>query len=138
MGLTVVDAGVVIAVLDRDDLHHESARKALGAARDRHDGLAVPASALAEALVGAARQGDEAIGIVIDFVRRLPASVVPVDEAVAMAAARLRARHGAKLKLPDALVIATAEVQGASHLLTTDRGWPGPRSLGFGGQVVRI
>jgi predicted nucleic acid-binding protein len=138
VGLTAVDAGLVIAVLDRDDFHHESARKALGAARDRHDDLAVPASALAEALVGAARQGDEAVGIVTDFVRRLPASVVPVDEAVVIAAARLRARHGAKLKLPDALVVAIAEVRGASHLPTTDRGWPGPRSLGFRGQVVLI
>src|SRR5262245_57454063 len=127
-----------MAVLDRDDLHHERARQALAAARDRHDDMAIPASALAETLVGAARQGDEAIAIVTDFVRRLPAFVVPVDEAVAVAAARLRARHGAKLKLPDALVVATAGAQGASHLLTTDRGWPDRQSLGFKGQVVEV
>jgi predicted nucleic acid-binding protein len=138
VGLTVLDAGVLIAVLDGNDLHHDAARHALSAALDGNDQLAVPASALAETLVGAARRGDDAIAVVNEFVRRLPATVVPVDEPMAVAAARLRARHGGRLKLPDALVVATAQVLDAERLLTTDRGWPARRSLGLRAQVVRV
>jgi len=45
----------------------------------------------------------------------------PVDREVAVATARLRALHPA-LRLPDALVLATAEVDDAD-VLTADRRW---------------
>ena len=56
MDLTVLDAGVLIAVLNADDVHHDRARKALAALRDRGDRLVVPASAYAEILVAPLRQ----------------------------------------------------------------------------------
>ena len=64
------------------------------------------------------------------MVSTLPIAVVPVGEEIAVNAADLRARHKS-LKLPDALVIATADSQGAESLLTTDRRWPSARRLGI-------
>lgn len=43
---------------------------------------------------------------------------------IARSAAALRARHGRALRLPDALVLATAIELRAHRLLTTDAGWP--------------
>jgi predicted nucleic acid-binding protein len=54
----------------------------------------------------------------------LPARVEPATREIAVAAAELRARFGSRLRLPDALVVATAIALHAAHLLTTDAGWP--------------
>jgi predicted nucleic acid-binding protein len=124
MALTVVDAGVVIALLDADDAHHAAAREALREALDRGDDLVLPASAYAECLVGPLRHGPEAAATVDAFVEALPARVEPVTRSIARAAAVLRARHGRALRLPDALVLATALEFHAHRLLTTDAGWP--------------
>ena len=123
MGLTVLDAGVVIGLLDGDDAHHVGARRAIRAALDRGDRLVLPASALAEALVAPSRMGPEAVEAVQRLLDRLPIAVEPVDEEVAVEAAATRAAHP-KLRLPDALVIATAALLGADQLVTTDRRWP--------------
>jgi predicted nucleic acid-binding protein len=128
VGLTHLDAGVLIGFLDRDDIHHDTARRALVDARSRRDRLAIAASALAECLVGPARRGDAAVAVVRELLARLPIEVVPLDENIADAAARLRATHRA-LKLPDALVIGAADAHGADRLITTDRGWPSARTL---------
>ena len=59
--------------------------------------------------------------------RRLVASleiaVDAVDEPVAVAAARLRARHGTALRMPDALVLAHADVHKAKSVITADARW---------------
>jgi predicted nucleic acid-binding protein len=123
MGLTVLDAGVVIGFLDSNDAHHDAARIALREARGRNDRLVLPASAFAEVLVGPSRKGPEAVAAVRGLVERVPVEIAPLDAEVALAAAQLRARHRS-LKLPDALVIATAAHLAADHLVTTDRGWP--------------
>ena len=124
MGLTVLDAGVVIAALDADDAHHAAAVNALREARTQGDRLVVPASAYAEALVGPSRRGADAVATLDAFLDALPASVEPASREVARGAASLRAVHGRGLRLPDALVLATATVLGADLVLTTDTGWP--------------
>ena len=124
MALTILDAGVVIAVLDSDDPHHAAARTALTDARSRGEELAVPASAYAEILVGPCRQGAGAAAKVDEFLAALPARVEPANREIAATAARLRAKHGTKLRLPDALVVATAVELNAALLLTTEAGWP--------------
>jgi len=126
MGLSVLDAGVVIGFLDRSDAHHAKAHAALSEAVDRNDRLVLPASAYAECLVGPSRRGQEAVATVQHLVGRVPITVEPLSPAIAEAAAVLRVRHRS-LKLPDALVIATASVLDADDLITTDRNWP-PRS----------
>ena len=54
-----------------------------------------------------------------------------------LAAAQLRARHPA-LKLPDALVVATAVTLDADHLVTTDRKWPSRSRLGLRAIITKI
>lgn len=124
MGLTVLDAGVVIALLDGADAHHAAAVASVRTARDGGDVLVLSASAYAECLVAPHRRGPDAVAVVDRFVDALPARVEPADRPIAAAAANLRAAHGTALRLPDALVIATALVRGADRILTTDADWP--------------
>ena len=128
MGLTHLDAGVIIAFLDGADAHHNAARSALSTSLDNAERLAIAASALAECLVGPARQSTKAVELVRTVIDRLPVSVVHLDEEIATQAAMLRARHRS-LKLPDALVIATAEHSSADRLITTDRKWPTAKAM---------
>ena len=124
MGLTVLDAGVIIAILDASDAHHDAAAHALSAARNAGDQLVLPASAYAECLVAPYRRGPDAVAVVNAFVDALPARIEPASRAIAGSAAELRARHAGALRLPDALVVATAIVLGADRVITTDSGWP--------------
>lgn len=136
MGLTVLDAGVVIGLLDGNDPHHVQARVLLGEALLQGDDLTLPASALAELLVGAARSGDNAIETVDAALSRLGIRVTPIDTPIAQEAARLRAAHGAQLKLPDALVVATAKHLTAETLVTTDARWPPRRRMRLQAKLV--
>ena len=136
MGLTVIDAGVLIGFLDSTDAHHDAAQRALTAASGQGDTLALPASAVAECLVAPARRGDDAVRTLREFVDRFPINVVPLDDTIAEAAARLRARLGRRLRLPDALVVATAQVLEADALITTGRRWPRRQTLRFDGRLL--
>lgn len=100
----------------------------MGDAVGRGDRLGMAASALAECLVGPARRGEDAVQRVLELVERLPIAVVAIDEEIALTAARLRASHRT-LRLPDALVIASAVCRQADELVTTDRRWPTSRQL---------
>jgi len=55
-------------------------------------------------------------------IQLLDLRVAPIEESMAVEAARLRGRHG-NLRLPDALVIAAGEVLKADSILTGDRSW---------------
>lgn len=124
MALTVLDAGVVIAILDGRDVHREVAIRAVAAAMDRGDDLVLPASAYAEVLVALHRRGTDAVETVDAFLDALPAVIEPATRVAARRAADLRARHGKAVRLPDALVIATALALGAECVITTDGRWP--------------
>lgn len=124
MALTVLDAGVVIALLDGQDTHHAAAEDAVREAYAAGDDLVLPASAYAESLVAPLRRGAAAAAVVDELLDALPARVEPITRATARAAAALRARHGRILRLPDALVVATAMDLRADRLLTTDARWP--------------
>jgi predicted nucleic acid-binding protein len=119
VALIALDASALIALLDPSDAHHQAARDALDAYAD--EDLRIPAHTMAEALVHPIRAGKDR------ETRRLIASleiaVDPVDEPVAVAAAKLRARHGSALRMPDALVIAYADIRKARRLLTADARW---------------
>ncbi|HUZ86758.1 MAG TPA: PIN domain-containing protein [Candidatus Baltobacterales bacterium] len=118
MALIVVDASVVIALLDPADALNPGARRALEQVAEAD--LAIPASALAETLVAPARAGK--LEEVRASIRALELRVAETGEEVAVEAARLRARNRS-LRLPDALVLATAEVLGADVVLTGDASW---------------
>lgn len=119
MALTVLDASVLIALLDPDDAHHRHARDALDVHAD--DDLRAPAHTLAEALVHPARAGKEREAR--RLIAALEIAIDSVDETVAVAAAKLRAEHGPALRMPDALVLAYADTRKARSLLTTDQSW---------------
>lgn len=119
MGLAVVDASVLIATIDDQDVHHERARSELLKARAEHT-LTFPAVAFSEALVLPYRAG-HAKGHAIEQALRTLGRVEPVTEEIASWAARLRARR--RLKLPDALILATAVRVRAHEILTFDQKW---------------
>lgn len=138
MGLTLIDAGVLIGFLDSDDVHHPAAERQLELALDRGDEIAIPASALAESLASPSRVGRSAVARVLEYVARLPLHVEDLDTETAVVAAALRERHGRALPLPDALVVATAIRLNADVLLTTDRRWPAAEGLGLPGGLTVI
>jgi predicted nucleic acid-binding protein len=137
MGLMHLDAGVVIGVLDSDDVHHPAAREVLRMAARSGDRVAMSASAFAECLVGPSRRGERAVSVVEAFCTSMPIEVVALDREVARRAARLRAQHPS-LRLPDALVIATADCCSADRIVTTDRRWPSSRALGIATEIVHV
>ena len=124
MALTVLDTGVVIAILDTGVVHHVPSREAVAAELRGGTALVVPASAYAEVLVAPYRRSREAAAFVDRLLAALPATVEPATREVARTAAELRARHANRLRLPDALVVATAVALGADRVLTTDARWP--------------
>lgn len=123
MGVVHLDAGVVIGLLDANDVHHGAAHRAVADVLHDGHGLAMAASAFAECLVGPYRRGKASVAVVRSLFERLPIGLVSLDPETASVAARLRAQH-AGLRLPDALVIATAVNHTADRLITTDRKWP--------------
>jgi len=124
VGSVVVDASVVLGVLDPRDAHHGSAVRSLRAARGKGTAILLPASAFAEVLVGASRLGPQAMARTEAFVDSIVDQVSPIDRTVAKVAAALRAAHKS-IRLPDALVIAVGRSVGASAILTADTRWRG-------------
>ncbi len=122
MGAVVLDTSVVLALFDPDDSLHTGAVQAARRRRDAGDGFVLPASVLAELLVGAARRSEEEVAVRRRLTTAAFGPPYPVDEAVAVAAALRRARHQS-LRLPDALVFAAADVVGAETILTGDKRW---------------
>lgn len=120
MALIVLDASLLIALLDPADPHHQAARTALESHVD--DDLRIPAHTLAEALVHPVRAGKEREAR--RLIAGLEIAVDPVDEEVGIVAARLRAPHGSALRMPDALVLAYADLRKARRVLTADERWP--------------
>jgi predicted nucleic acid-binding protein len=118
VALTVLDSSVVIALLDGTDPLHQAATEAMLA--HAGDDLRLPASAYAECLVGPARRGR--LDAARSRIAELQLQTEPLTGAIAERAAKLRARFRS-LRLPDAQVIATAEVLAADVILTGDRAW---------------
>ena len=122
MGSVVVDASVVLGLLDPSDAHHANATRALRRARANGDEIILPASALAEVLVGASRLGADAIRTTEAFVDTIVDKVHSIDRSVARSAAAYRSAHKA-LGLPDAFVLAVGATLNADTVLTADTRW---------------
>ena len=120
MALVVLDASVIIGFLDPEDVLHDACVDALS--RHQHDELVVPASVYAEILVAPYRTSADAVAGVEAFLADFAVKVEPVTAAIARAAARLRSeRQG--LRIPDALVLASAEEIDADVVLSGDESW---------------
>ena len=124
MGVTVLDTSVLIAVVDSSDAHHASARSMICAGRDAGDTFVVPVAAYAEFMVRPSEIDASTIAFQDGLVDAIPARVEPATREMGREAAAIRARHSGRIKLPDALIIATAVVLGADRIVTADAGWP--------------
>lgn len=117
MGSLTLDASVLIALLDDADAHHSRAVDEVETADQNGDDLVAPASAYGEALVAFARH--DRIPDAREAIAAMGISVAPLNAETAEQAAQLRARH-ARLRLPDAMVLATSQ-QFRGPLLSYDQ-----------------
>ena len=112
----ILDSDAVVGFLDRGDSLHASAdatvRKLIPERR-----LMVSVVTYAEVLTGA-KLGRHDESRVRGFFSALISSVLPVDLEVADKAAELRSRRKA-LRMPNALILATAETNGEVDLIVT-------------------
>jgi predicted nucleic acid-binding protein len=111
VGPLILDASVLIGLLDTADAHHGQAIQDTEAADKMGRPLLVPASAYSEALVAFARANR--IEDAREAILSMGLTIVPLTASIAEHAAELRARHE-RLRLPDAIVLASA------HELTGD------------------
>jgi predicted nucleic acid-binding protein len=116
VGPLILDASVLIGLLDSVDDHHQRAVNAVEQADRLNQELLAPASAYGEALVAFARASR--IRDAREAISGMGIVVVPLTAPIAERAAELRAAHES-LRLPDALVLATAH-QHDGKLLTYD------------------
>jgi len=120
----LLDTSVVIAYLDRRDRASPVASGVVdGLVRPgRNPGL-ISVVTVAEVLVGPARSGDHALHAEIaEFLTQLPGlRIHDIDLRIAQGAATIRARY--RLRLADALIIATGIAAGAGRIVSNDREW---------------
>lgn len=105
MAALILDASVLIALLDTADAHHERSIEDVEIADEAAHELFVPASAYSEALVAFAR--NDRVGDARDATTAMGIKITPVTMEIAEQAAKLRAQHE-RLRLPDAIVLAAA------------------------------
>ena len=112
----VLDSGVVVGFLDRNDSLHATADAAV---REliREQRLLASVVTYAEVLTGA-RLGHHDEEQVTGFFKELISTVLPVDVGVADRAADLRSRFKA-LRMPDALILAAADTAQDVDLIGT-------------------
>jgi predicted nucleic acid-binding protein len=112
----VLDSDVVVGFLDSKDALHKAADSAVRDTIPR-ERLLVSAVTYAEVLTGA-RLGHHDEQQVKGFFDDLISDVLPVERNVADMAADLRSRRKS-LRMPDALILATAEIQPEVSLFLT-------------------
>jgi predicted nucleic acid-binding protein len=117
VGALILDASVLIGLLDTADAHHARSLDDVGAADRLGQQLLAPAGAYSETLVAFARV--QRIGDAREAIAAMGITVTPLTTTIAEQAAELRARH-VRLRLPDAIVLATARELGG-ELLSYDR-----------------
>ena len=105
MGTLILDASLVIGLLDRAHAHHDRAVDDVEAADHTNDRILIPASAYSEALVAFARANR--LEDARDAIAAMGITIAPLTATMAEAAAELRARHHS-LRPPDAIVLACA------------------------------
>jgi predicted nucleic acid-binding protein len=116
MGIALLDSDTVVGFLDADDLQHRSADAAVRATAKAH-ALVGSVVTVAELLTGA-KLGHYDEATVRRFFDQVVSRRIPLDEPTAERAAELRAGQRA-LKLPDALILATGDLN-ADVVLTAD------------------
>jgi predicted nucleic acid-binding protein len=112
----ILDASVLIGLLDTADAHHRQAVDDVDRADQAGQALIAPASAYSKALVSFARASRTAEAR--EAIMAMGITIAAMTQPIAEQAAALRARHD-RLRLPDAIVLATTRELDA-QLLTYD------------------
>lgn len=112
----VLDSDAVVGFLDRNDALHDEADATIRSLVGR-ERLLVSVVTYAEVLTGA-RLGHHDEHQVRGFFSDLISEILPVDVDVANMAADLRSRRKS-LRMPDAMILATAEIQPEVSLVVT-------------------
>lgn len=120
MAVTLLDSGSIIGYLDFSNFFHRSAVAEITPASQRED-LVASVVTYGEILVGA-ELGYRDRAIVDTFFTSVISRIEPVDARIARRAAVLRGQR-TSLKMPDALILATADLH-ADRAITTDDQWP--------------
>lgn len=131
-GATVgLDTAPLIYWIEKHALHAPKLRPFFAAAERREFRLVTSYITVVEVLVHPLRHGrNDLARDYSDILLRSPAlTAIPLDEDVAMEAARLRAAY--KLKTPDAIQLATAKVAGATWFLSNDAQLPPLPGISF-------
>lgn len=110
MSSCVLDTDVVIAALDRRDVHHAHAARALTTMIDSDISLLLSLVNYAETLVKPA-EAEPTLRAAVDALSALGIRLVAPTAAIARDAARHRARN---ISLADGFAIATAHARGAT------------------------
>jgi predicted nucleic acid-binding protein len=110
----ILDASVLIGLLDAGNAHHQQAVEHVDQADSAGSSLLTPASAYSEALVAFARA--DRIADARYAIGAMGITVVAMSQTISERAAEIRARHE-RLRLPDAIVLATARELGAELLI---------------------
>lgn len=120
--VVLLDSSTVVGFLDRDDALHTDADRRVRALAGR-ERLVVSVVTYAEVMTGA-RIGHHDVGSVRGFFAQLVDDVVTADVEIAERTAELRAARQS-LRMPDALILATADVREVDVVLAGDDGWRG-------------
>ena len=112
----VLDSDAVVGFLDRDDALHDVADAAVRDVVGEHR-ILVSAVTYAEVMTGA-RLGHHDEAAVGGFFAELISAILPVDVPVADRAAEIRSRFRS-LRMPDALILASADTEASVDLIIT-------------------
>lgn len=125
-----LDTNIFIYLYETDGERHRLAWRIMNAMENGRIHALTSEITLAEVLVRPVRDGgDDLIAIYTDVLRSGPGfTVLPVDRPVIIDAARIRAASPG-VKLPDALHVATARLNGTSHFASFDRAVPLPTTI---------
>ncbi len=104
--MIVLDASVLVALLDESDVHHQAAVSLLSDLSDQDLGMS-PIS-LAETIVGPARSGN--LEVALAAISQLEIATIDLGDDAPLRLALLRSNTG--LKLPDCCVLLAAEAVG--------------------------
>ncbi len=119
----LIDTSVVLAYLVGGEPASADAEQLFdGFVASGRNQASVSAITVGEILVRPFRQGSAAVAIAEGFLRHFAdIRIVPIDYEVAREGARIRALTS--LRMPDALILASARVVDTELVITSDRSW---------------
>ena len=136
MGLILLDSTVIVGFLDADDALHETTVGRFKEIVGSHP-LVASVISYAEVMTGVSL-GHHPQENVDGFFDALVKDLLPVDRVVAARAATLRGERKA-LSMPDALILATADLQPEIEMvLCADGDWPKVRGLSCRVELLKV